>query len=61
MSGEFSLNISTTGAAYTMDGADPATSVADNLREVVEKLEYGYTSGTIMDVNGNTTGKWELN
>lgn len=29
-----------------------------DLKDVSEKLEEGYTSGNVHDVNGNTCGKW---
>lgn len=64
----FKLEINCGGAAfmdeeaYTEEGAerlDPsAWQVREILKEVSEKLEAGYTSGNVHDVNGNTCGKW---
>ena len=30
------------------------------LKEVIEKLENGYSNGVCMDINGNKVGTWEL-
>ena len=60
----FKCEIETGNAAF----CDPYTGEENNmdealelkriLKEICEKLEYGETSGTIMDINGNKVGKW---
>ncbi len=60
----FKLEIETDGAAF----CNPDTGSEDELWEGIEinrlleevqmKIEAGYTSGTIMDINGNRVGKW---
>lgn len=58
------IEIKTSGAAfcdpYTMEenNMDEALELKRILKEICEKLEYGETSGTIMDINGNKVGKW---
>ena len=34
--------------------------IQENLKEIEEKLEYGYQAGYIMDINGNKVGNWIL-
>lgn len=60
----FKCEIKTGNAAF----CDPYTGEKNNmdealelkriLKEICEKLEYGETSGTIMDINGNKIGQW---
>lgn len=65
----FKLTMSTSNAAFHCDldeddveGRQHATQmeVANYLDAVSRDLVLGYTSRTIMDVNGNTVGRWEL-
>ena len=37
-----------------------ADAVADTIEELAGKIREGYTSGPVMDVNGNTVGRWSL-
>ena len=37
---------------------DEALELKRILKKICEKLEYGETSGTIMDINGNKVGQW---
>ena len=37
---------------------DEALELKRILKEICEKLEYGETSGSILDINGNKVGKW---
>ena len=30
------------------------------LEEIADKVEHGYDHGSIMDINGNKIGSWEL-
>lgn len=60
----FKCEIKTGNAAF----CDPYTGEENNmdealelkriLKKICEKLEYGETSGTIMDINGNKVGQW---
>ncbi len=60
----FKLEIKTGGAAF----CNPDTGSEDEFREGIEinrllakvqlSIEEGYTSGTIIDINGNRVGKW---
>ena len=60
----FKLEIETDNAAF----CDPYTGSEDEFWEGIEinsllekvqiKIEEGYTSGTIIDINGNRVGKW---
>lgn len=66
----FTLSIKTGNAAFCDPDAetenDPANEAAERaevariLREVAKDLEEGSASGTCMDVNGNSVGKWSL-
>lgn len=53
--GKFTLNIDLGNAAMA-----EGEHVAGALRAVADKLEGGYTSGPIIDENGNTAGSFEL-
>lgn len=35
-------------------------AVADTVEELAGKIREGYTSGPVMDANGNTVGRWSL-
>lgn len=37
-----------------------ANEIARILKEIAEKVECGYDSGSIMDINGNYVGEWEI-
>lgn len=39
---------------------EPAGMTYDLLRETAAKVDEGYESGTLLDVNGNRVGHWEL-
>ena len=57
------IEIKTGGAAYRdeNDELDRSTyELRRNLIEILEKSEYGYQAGYIMDINGNKVGKWSL-
>lgn len=45
------------------DGNDRlrADAVADTVEELAGKIREGFTSGPVMDANGNTVGSWSLN
>lgn len=60
------IEFTTNGAAF----CDPHTGEEDNyykamtckgiLENILEKIEEGYTSGSVIDFNGNKIGTWEL-
>lgn len=57
------IEIKTGGAAYRDENGELDRSACElrrNLKGITEKLENGYQSGYIMDINGNKVGKWEL-
>lgn len=57
------IEIKTSGLAYKYDNGelDPFNiELIRNLEEITENLKYGYSSGNVMDINGNKVGKWEL-
>lgn len=55
----FTLKIKTGGSAfYDDDGNRDPYEVIRLLRQVETILENGYTSGILMDVNGNKVGEW---
>ena len=47
-------------AEYPNEGALETTVVANDLRNVAEKIELGYRSGNIIDYNGNKVGTWRI-
>lgn len=53
----FKLTIKTDNAAF---GDEPGYEVARILRDIAHKVEEGYTSGSVLDVNGNTVGHFDL-
>lgn len=65
----FALEVKTGGAAFRSELEtdrkgdfilDPeATEIRRILRDVAKRLESGYDSGVIMDVNGNKVGWWK--
>lgn len=57
------IEIKTGGAAYRDENDEldrSAYELRRNLKEIMEKLEYGCQSGYIMDINGNKVGEWSL-
>lgn len=62
----FRLTMLTNNAAFTIESNDedngthdPGPEVARLLREVADKVKNGYTHGPIIDVNGNTVGRFD--
>lgn len=61
----FKIEIETDGAAFRnpLTGEEDATfenlELTRILENVVNKLKYDKNSGTILDINGNVTGRWE--
>ena len=57
----FKLDFETDNAAY-QDGEDgiDVWRVADSLLDVARDLQSGFTSGRVIDENGNHVGHWEL-
>ena len=47
-------------AEYPNEGELETTVVANDLRNVAEKIELGYKSGNIIDYNGNKVGTWKI-
>lgn len=47
-------------AEYPNEGELETTVVANDLRNVAEKIELGYKSGNIIDYNGNKVGTWRI-
>lgn len=62
----FKLTIRTGGAAFhdeynddkAYDKCCEAEEISRILRKVIYKLECGYESGVLMDINGNKVGEW---
>lgn len=54
---KFTLTIES-HAAQAID--EPGGMTYDLLRETADKVDEGYTSGVLLDVNGNTVGSWSL-
>ena len=57
------IEIKIGGVAYRDENDEldrSAYELRRNLKEIMEKLEYGYQSGHIMDINGNKVGEWSL-
>jgi hypothetical protein len=51
------IEFNTSGAAFD-DYGD--TEVERILEEIIAKVKGGRTEGKILDINGNTIGKWSL-
>ena len=49
------IKIRTENAAYE----DNPYEIVRNLRDIANKIEFGYTEGSVMDINGNKTGEWK--
>ena len=61
------IQFSTEGAAFKDEYGDEATNKFHTrdeavriLKGIVTKMEYGADHGTIIDINGNKIGSWEL-
>lgn len=54
----FKMKFRTGNAAF--DEPYKASEIKRILEEIAEKVEYGHTSGSIMDINGNYVGEWEM-
>lgn len=57
------IEIKTDGAAYRDENDEldrSAYELRRNLKEIMEKLEYGCQSGYIIDISGNKVGDWTL-
>ena len=57
------IEIKTGGSAYRDENDEldrSAHELRRNLKDIMEKLEYGYQAGYIIDINGNKVGKWTL-
>lgn len=58
------LEIKTGNAAYSDNGKltlQGRLNLAANLKVIANMIKNGESDGTIMDINGNKTGKWEVN
>jgi hypothetical protein len=53
----FKIEFETGNAAFE---DSPGYEAARILRQIADKLEGSIQSGKVMDANGNTIGKWEL-
>ncbi len=42
------------------EGELETTVVANDLRNIAERIELGYKSGNIIDYNGNKVGTWQI-
>jgi hypothetical protein len=56
----FKINIKTDNAAFSKEEGGPHAEVARLLREVAERVENGEDYGSVMDINGNSVGRWTL-
>ena len=54
----FKMKFKTSNAAF--NEPDKETEVRRILEKISEEIEYGKTSGSIMDINGNRVGEWEM-
>lgn len=58
------IEIKTGNAAYSDNGKltlQGRLNLAANLKAIVNMIVNGGNGGTIMDINGNKVGKWEVN
>lgn len=51
------IEFETSEDAFYEYGAEEVRRI---LESIADKVEYGYTSGTIMDINGNKIGWWKV-
>ena len=61
------IQFSTSGAAFQDEYADKETNdlyIRDEtvriLKKIIHDIEFDYTYGSIMDINGNKIGQWSL-
>ena len=54
----FKMKFKTSNAAF--EEPYKTSEIKRILKEIAEKVEYGHTSGSIMDINGNHVGEWEI-
>ena len=61
------IQFSTSGTAFQDEYADKETNdlytreeVVRILKKIIHDIEYDYKYGSIMDINGNKIGQWEL-
>lgn len=56
------IKANTGNAAFYNDGEfTPQYEICRILDSIKEKVRMGYTSGCIMDINGNNIGEWSIN
>lgn len=51
------IEFETSEDAFVEYGAEEVRRI---LESIADKVEYGYTSGVIMDINGNKIGWWKV-
>lgn len=51
------IEFRTSGAAFE---EYESVEVERILEEIIKKVKRGHTEGKILDINGNSIGKWEL-
>ena len=51
------IEFKTSNAAFDEYGFEEVKRI---LEDISNKVEYGHTSGVIMDINGNKIGEWEM-
>ena len=54
----FKIQFKTGGAAF--DEPYKEAEINRILEDISTKVKYGYSSGKIMDINGNCIGEWEM-
>lgn len=55
------IEFSTDGAAFDEHyGLNKEYEISFILRDIEKKVKNGFTSGTIVDINGNKIGYWKL-
>ena len=61
---KFTIEIKCDGAAFFDDSTgeywEPSYEVSRILRDIAYKVDEGYTSDSIMDINGNRVGSFEF-
>lgn len=56
----FTMSLRTLNDAFGYSGESRAAEVARILRVTADKLERGECGGPTMDLNGNSTGHWQI-
>lgn len=51
------IQFTTSGAAFEDYGDNEVRRI---LEGIADKVEHGYSDGSIMDINGNKIGFWEI-